>query len=411
MPIKSKLPALLSSFIVSFHFFSNAFADTGERQQIIQKELNCVSRAMQQNLAVTWADVCYAGTHSVNTAVTREDVMDTALAKAVSENSDYPAVKLQKFVRKEVAADAIIVQNPRVPADTKENSGSMLADMYFQSDDKPRWSLELGPEIYYYKYTERIGVKDTGTFHGMFFNYTYRISQNQPIHSLGDIFSDANKVNMFRLEGRAATGLIDYEGSGTWDGIRDIVGEIRGLAGYDIPVTEQVRITPFSGVGYRYLFDDFSSVPDRTIDGVNYYSGYDRESDYTYIPLGLEAEKKLSEGWSIQATAEYDFFLVGHQKSHFEDEQFAGDNPGFETLKNKQKHGSGFRVSARLTKETGKLDFFVEPYFRYWHIKDSEIDFVTINGQLLCDEDDLCDAGLEPDNKTRELGVKVGVSF
>lgn len=367
--------------------FSNAFADTDGRERIVEDELNCLASNFQEDSRVDWADVCYTAVHDRQLAKTSREI-DASPVYVVNQER---ALSVQK---------------------EKRESSSELSEISFDSDYPPLNKIEFGAESYDFTYKERIGVKDTGSFYGAFLSYTKRLGRNQPIRSLSDIFSQGDSINMFRLEVRGATGWVDYLGTGSWDDIRDIVGEIRGLAGYDIPLTTRTRVTPYAGLGYRYLFDDFSSVPAQTINGTNYLSGYDRESTYFYTPLGMEIENKFPKGWSLQATAEYDLLIQGWQRSHLEDSaDSSGAAAGYDTLKNIQKKGFGLRASVRLTKETSRLDFFVEPYIRFWHIKDSNIQFETINGALLCDEDNLCRAGFEPDNKTRELGVKLGIRY
>jgi hypothetical protein len=276
----------------------------------------------------------------------------------------------------------------------------------------PLTKIEFGTDSYGYRYAEpNLNVHDTGYFYGLFSSYTHRIRENQQIASWKDLFGKGNTINMFRLEGRFGYGYVDYSGSGTWDNIRDYVVEGRILAGQDIPVSDSALFTPYVGYGYRYLNDNFSSVPDRVLDGQNYYSGYDRESSYSYVPLGVESRFLLPSQWSLGLTLEYDFFIGGKQVSHLEDQQFGGVYPGYDPLTNDQEDGMGMRASFRIQKDSGRFSLFVEPFVRYWHIKDSKIEFVTINGQLVPAGGGLYEAGQEPDNNTTEYGIKAGARF
>jgi hypothetical protein len=83
---------------------------------------------------------------------------------------------------------------------------------------------------------------------------------------------------------------------------------------------------------------------------------------------------------------------------------------GIDKLENTQKHGIGWRTSARLTREAGRIDVYIEPFIRYWHIEDSEVSLITASGSPIC-QGNLCSAGLEPDNKTWEYGVNLGAKF
>ena len=264
------------------------------------------------------------------------------------------------------------------------------------SGRKPRGKFELGTEYYTYKYTEVIGVKVTGKKGGLVGSYTSRPWENQRIKSFKDIFSGKNKINMFKVEGRLSYGAVDYSGSGTWGGIPDWNFEGRVLVGDDIPVMSATRLTPYLGFGYRHLFNKFSVAPARNVEGIDYSSGYDRLSNYFYIPVGLEAETHLTSHWSLGLKSEFDFFLWGKQISKLDKSVDKNDvNAGFPRVNNDQKKGLGWRASARLTRESEKFDIFAEPFFRYWHISDSVAD----NGFY------------EPNNKTWECGINTGVKF
>lgn len=271
--------------------------------------------------------------------------------------------------------------------------------------------FELAPEMYYYKYTEVIGVKTDGWKYGLRGAFTHRFSERKPIESLRDIFSAGQMFNVMKLEGRASFGEVDYEGSGTESGIPDYNVEARATFGYDIPVSEQLVFTPYAGLGYRYLYNQFSDTPAKTIGGLSYYSGYDRESTYVYLPLGVETELRMDHGWALMLTGEFDYLLDGTQVSHLEDmHDSAGNTSGLDKLENDQRDGIGWRASLKLTKETPRFDWFNEIFVRYWHIDDSEFQFITVGGGLLC-EGNLCSGGIEPDNKTWEVGMSMGAKF
>ncbi|MBZ0165495.1 MAG: hypothetical protein K8I00_01720, partial [Candidatus Omnitrophica bacterium] len=146
--------------------------------------------------------------------------------------------------------------------------------------------------------------------------------------------------------------------------------------------------------GYRYLNDD--SAGKRTTTGA---AGYERESNYLYLPLGIGYTLPLEEGWTVAAKVEYDVFLTGEQKSHLGDAI-----TGLNTVKNDQDSGWGVRGSVKISRETERFDFFVEPYIRYWEADDSEISAITYSGVLV-------GFGLEPENNSLETGARIGISF
>jgi hypothetical protein len=243
-----------------------------------------------------------------------------------------------------------------------------------------RWTFGIGPEIYYFQYREPGLMKDKGMFYGVAGAYTYRgwIPENPEEPFKEDKW-------MFGIEGRFAYGRVDYDGS-LWDGtpykvdnIEDLTTEFRFLLGPDFPKENGID-TIYAGFGFRYLDDKGSKDP----------AGYDRESTYCYIPIGLRADRLLKDGWSVGATGEFDLFLVGDQKSHLGD-------VGLIDVENRQNSGYGLRGSVRFEKQCENSSFTIEPFIRYWNIARSE--------------DDELDIGFEPKNNTTECGVRLIWTF
>ena len=206
---------------------------------------------------------------------------------------------------------------------------------------------------------------------------------------------------MFRLDGRFSFGDVDYwsKDTGTDSDIRDYNLEARFAFGYEVKTASpKVSFTPFTGLGYRYLAD-LSGGTKTSTD----YSGYDRESNYLYSPIGIETILRLKGSWFFGLAGEYDLFWHGWQYS-----QLGDIDPGLNTLKNDQKDGWGARGSVRISKRVGRMDLCIEPYFRYWDIGDSDIDILTY-----FDPNDLIAIGPmhEPPNTTREWGSRLGIRF
>lgn len=363
------IPAVLSTAL---------FADSpSERDQAITREFECINKRLQSGDGLAWDNVCYTETGSEQ----KPSKIGTIGDEMVMTAKEYSPENIQK--------DEMTQKDFSFPANVSLRK------------------FEVSSETYYYAYNEpTLDVRLAGLKYGVFAAYTYRSSHNQHIKSLSDVFSDTNKINMFRIEGRLSYGDVDYEGSGTWDDIPDYNYEIRLLAGYDIPVNDAFQITPYAGFGYRYLFNDFSTIPAQIIDGVTYLSGYDRESRYFYLPIGFETHKKCAQGWSWNVNAEYDIFVSGKQKSHLEDSvDLAGNNAGYETVANEQRKGHGIRGAVRVGKELMNVDLFVEPFVRYWSIQDSKIEAITLTGGTPVGY------GFEPKNDTTEYGIKMGAKF
>ena len=248
--------------------------------------------------------------------------------------------------------------------------------------------VELAAEIYYFEYKEPIfSLKDDGLMYGVYGAYTARPPEDDALFS--------NIVNMYKVDGRFAYGKVDYSSdpSGTMDNITDYTFELRGILGKDYSLDRQTLITPYMGFGFRYLNDDTGGK--QTTTGAY---GYERESRYLYFPAGAALTHQLKDNWLLNLTAEYDIFISGLQKSHLSDVP-----GGYPDLKNKQNNGFGVQGTLKLTKQEDDINFFVEPFIRYWHIEDSEISTAVGDTFIV--------TGLEPENKTTEFGARLGLEF
>jgi hypothetical protein len=230
---------------------------------------------------------------------------------------------------------------------------------------------ELGTEISHITYKEPDVMREKGMMYGIDGSYTYH--QNLTL----------------KAEARFGYGQVDYKNSGTIDNIDDYVWEFRGLGGYDFPILKAATVTPYLGIGYRYLNDDTSGK----ISSTGAY-GYERESNYIYSPIGLEVITPLKNGWSVGAMLEYDYFWKGIQKSHL------SNVPGYYDIENNQDEGYGFRGSIKVRNKGEKLDFVIEPFIRYWNIKDSKTT-----------TDPTGTTWIEPKNNSTEFGIKFAVKF
>lgn len=265
------------------------------------------------------------------------------------------------------------------------------------------YNWEAGPEVFYFKYKEPGLMQNAGMMYGLMGSYTYHSGV------------------MLRGEGRYAYGKVDYSSVDTGDTDNDdnYILEFRGLLGYDFPfVSENYSyvcpslgdsvITPYIGIAYRYLNND--STGKQTTTG---HWGYERESNYFYSPIGIEALTAFDNGWRVGAKFEYDLFWNGRQISHLGDVTDYDSTWGYytfaaEDVKNDQDKGYGLRGSLRLEKESEEFDFIIEPFIRYWNIKKSdEVTRTTIssNGWLLSE------VGYEPKNTTLEYGCKFALKF
>ena len=288
--------------------------------------------------------------------------------------------------------DSSALTEDRSFARTEDNSSASGYPAITRDLQKLTW--HIGPEVYYYRYKEPGLMEEEGMFYGLNLGFTLR----NWLPASPDLSSQAMDIAFFKLmlrgEARFAFGEVDYDGGYsdgtplTIDNIDDYTFEVRLLLGPDFP-TETTLFTLFTGLGYRYLNDDSTFF--RGI-GPGYGGGYERESQYLYLPLGAEMTNQLGRGWSWGLAAEFDVFLWGNQRSHI-----ASSWGWDEFVDNYQPRGYGLRASVTLQKKGDKIDFIIEPFIRYWDVNESDLDWWG--------------TGLEPTNNTVEAGVRLILAF
>lgn len=245
---------------------------------------------------------------------------------------------------------------------------------------KPKnYTLEFAPEAYWFFYDEpSLSVDDKGVMYGARLAFTQR-KERVPL--------------VTRAEGRYAIGRVDYDGS-LQDGTphttsgTDWTFEGQVAFGYDI-MPGKTTVTPFVGVGYRYLLDNLESA-----------NAYERSIEYLYSPIGIEIVAPFGESWTWGMKGEYDLFWRGWVDSHLEDV-----NPSFNTVQNIQDSGFGARVALFLRRTINqKRTLSIEPFIRFWDIDDSNTAPLTFSGVLI-------GSGVEPANQTIESGLQVSIIY
>jgi hypothetical protein len=239
-------------------------------------------------------------------------------------------------------------------------------------------TFSLAPEVSYIKYDEPDVMKEKGLMYGIGGSYAYH-----------------NDSFLIREEARINYGEIDYKNSGTLDNIKDYIIEARAVVGYEYPASTSATLTPYAGIGYRYLNDGMGDKNTSTGE-----QGYEREIYYLYTPIGLELTAPIDDKWSFGATLEYDLFWRGWVKSHLSDVE-AGLGVHYDDLENTQKRGYGLRGSLKFLRNWEKWDLIIEPFIRYWNIKKSDEKNVTIAGLATPVY------GYEPKNNSTEGGLMV----
>jgi hypothetical protein len=229
---------------------------------------------------------------------------------------------------------------------------------------KPAFSANLNDshwfyDLHLYDYTEK-GVSDTSRLPAVTLGYR----NNQGLKS-------GNESSGFIGNYEFAVIPSHYSGSGTSDSFYT-----KFLTEIYLPI----KNTLYTGIGYRNHYDH--SGFQTTSTG---YSGYDRLSQYLYLPLG--SYYPISNGF---LKTQINYLIIGQQTSYFS--QISGYK---NNIQNIQKNGYGLDFS--YMPNTSKYEI----YWRYWNIGDSNTDASyftsgSLNGYYY-----------EPANKTNELGVRL----
>jgi len=215
---------------------------------------------------------------------------------------------------------------------------------------------------------------------------------------------DANKVfndgTFIGGQIRGSYGSHDYTGGdvniitgetrpATNEGEDDILLEGRLLAGHDFILDKydygNFSVSPYAGIGMRFLYNDGSGA------NSNGVLGYKRYSHYIYVPIGITPRFRLTDNSRIVLNGEYDHLIHGWQESKLGDFQ-----PGAQTLSNDQEAGYGIKASAMYERSS----WSVGPFFNYWNINQSSRNCARYTPTLL-----LC--GVEPHNQTIEYGLQI----
>lgn len=337
-----------------------------------------------------WDQVCSTDwmAKKRSAAARRREIIDRALEEASQRQAAGREAPQPPAATKPVAAEKAPPswtepQTPKEPAWTYPE-GPDFASLHLSKTK----TIELGSEVYRYSYKEPVfNLEIKGLQFGVNGAYIYRPEQ-------GDTFY-TDVLNMYKFDGRFAFGQVDYHSdpSGQLKDEDNYVFELRGIAGYDHYFNDAFRLTGYFGFGFRYLDNDSGGRQSTT----GAY-GYERVSRYLYMPFGVEALLQPSARWDIVPNFEWDVFLTGEQVSYLSDV-----SSGYPNLKNDQKRGYGVRGSLRFAHQGEYFNLFLEPFFRYWLIQNSDV--TTASGSVYAV------TGLEPKNNSTEYGFKLGLQF
>ena len=240
---------------------------------------------------------------------------------------------------------------------------------------------DIGLTLAYYQYEEPRLMSLKGAKIGLDFSAT-KAWQNE---------------QFIRAELRSAYGRLNYNsyGTGSVSGEPDWYIEARGMMGKDWSYNNDV-IAAYIGLGYRYLFNDGRGA---TSSGA---LGYRRKSSYVYLPIGIIYRSNYDARAKLVTTLEYDHFLIGRQISKLSDIGL-----GLGDVRNSQRSGYGLKLSIQYEKD--RLSF--GPYLNSWNIDRSNWMPLYQYGLPVFDSGGFQLGGVEPQNDTIELGLKVSQKF
>jgi len=245
-----------------------------------------------------------------------------------------------------------------------------------------RTGSEIGVSASYYNYQEHdAGVTEQGAKGAVDYSGTYHFKNNVFV----------------RTELKYANGPAHYSSASGTKTNPNFYYEARALIGYDTNL-RTFDLSMFTGFGYRYLEDKSAGL---TSTGS---IGYNRQSQYFYIPVGIIHRMHLaSPSDRLTTTFEFDYLVYGHEKSTLSDLVGNDGITRFDDANSNQRNGYALRVSSFY--ET--RNWSIGPYFTFWNVGQSSISSPTIAVGGFSTTEQL----VEPHNNTIEAGVRAAVRF
>jgi hypothetical protein len=167
-------------------------------------------------------------------------------------------------------------------------------------------------------------------------------------------------------------------GTGSMDDIKTEIYNLRALYGFQI--SEKLMLK--SGFGYRYLYHHWQDRQSST--GA---FGYDREQDYSYLPILAELKMPIPElNLDGKLKLEYDIILQGNNTSYLA--YLGGSNTD-----DKYENNNGYIWKVSYKGERNGIN--IEPYYEFMNIDNA----IVVDGSL------------EPANTTKEIGLRLTKVF
>jgi len=201
------------------------------------------------------------------------------------------------------------------------------------------------------------------------------------LYNYKNAFVKGDYLNEFEFDSsyQFLTQTYQSYGTGTMDDIKTEIYNLRALYGFQL--SEKLMLK--SGFGYRYLYHYWQDRHSST--GA---IGYDREQDYTYLPILAELKMPIPElSLDGKLKLEYDIILQGNNTSYNAYRGGANTDDKFE-------NNNGYIWKVSYKGERNGINF--EPYYEFMNIDNSIAD---------------ASGSLEPANTTKEIGLRLTKVF
>ena len=192
-------------------------------------------------------------------------------------------------------------------------------------------------------------------------------------------------------------GPVKYSGTGSQSGIPQYYYNLKAAVGYDFAFDGFV-LSPYVGLGYRFLSQQWGGSTTST--GA---IGYDRQSTYNYIPIGVTHRFAVGQKSKIETTLEYDYLISGNQYSGLSTINGHSGISGVPNVNNSQNSGYGINLTVMYKEDS----WGVGPYWKYWNISQSN----TVTGTFAYNNATYRASVYEPANNTNEFGLKAIYRF
>jgi hypothetical protein len=249
--------------------------------------------------------------------------------------------------------------------------------------------FSVGLEGFHYHYSESVEnrpqmMDDKGMMYGI--NGSYQLTYKESV--------------FVRPEARVVYGFTQYTNDKNSKypqaSVPNLIFEPRLLIGGRVTLLKNSTLFPYIGLGYRYKSDDGSQNRSYQNTSLN-----KRISQYWYLPVGTRFQLDFNQHWNLQGMIEYDWLISGRQ--------FSYDTTKYPSpLVFKQTHGKGFKGELLIGRSFEKVSLAAGPYLHYWKIqKTKKVAYNRQDDRGRVYEGD----SYEPDNVTREIGLKMTISF